>query len=77
MACTSEETLAGHAAGKKHRSKARGARARAAGETVGDAAPVVESAREAETVVKQVKGNTIDVKKKFAFNGDKPKGNSI
>ena len=48
MTCTSEETLIGHANGKKHKSKARSARARAAGEDPGRTPPKAETEPVAE-----------------------------
>ena len=48
VTCTSEETLIGHANGKKHKSKARSARARAAGEDPGRTPPKAETEPVAE-----------------------------
>ena len=48
MTCTSEETLIGHANGKKHKSKARSARARVAGEDPGRTPPKAETEPVAE-----------------------------
>jgi len=72
VSCTSEETLSGHASGKKHKSKARSARARAAGETPGNAetAEAVEAKATDERVEKKVKKEKKEKKGKKSSEKD-------
>ena len=74
VTCTSEETLIGHANGKKHRSKARSARARAAGEDPDRTPEPVAEEKKTKKVKKEKKAKKVKKEKKRAKESDDDSG---